>query len=212
MSDEIETLAPEARPMLARRFDSVDMELDGRNVYLRCAPYEVPATVMDPPDWVPYEESFARGAFDGALRDPQRVYLEHEHFAPGLSGVIGRGAELESRDDALYGRFRVLKGADGDKALELIADKVLAAASVFFAPIKSARTASGMVRLKVKLDRVALCREGAYPGAEVLAVRSGPPEPEEIVEERYERLSPPDPEMLARLSAQGITIPHRLAS
>lgn len=210
--EEIETLPVDARPMLARRYETTDLELDGRNVFLRCVPFDVGAVVNDPPpmgDGIPYEESFARGAFDGATKAPNRVLLEFEHFYPGLSGVIGHGVEMEEHADALYGRFRVSKAQDGEKALELIAEKVLTAASVYFAPIKSARVRGGMRRLKVKLDRVALCREGAYPGAEVLAVRSEALEPEVIVVE-HERIPAFDPELARALSDRGFTIPDRL--
>jgi HK97 family phage prohead protease len=125
--------------------------------------------------------------------------------------VIGHGAELESQPDALYGRFRVLKGADGDKALELVAEKVLTAASVYFAPIRSARTPNGMHRLKVKLDRVALCREGSYPGAEVLAVRHEPLPPEVVISP-IERLPALSPELTSALAERGLTIPDRLSA
>ena len=202
---EIETTPEDERPMLARTFETVEFEADGRNLFMRCAPFDVKATVADPPTWTPYEEEFARGAFAGATKAPNRTLLEFEHFHPGLSGIIGHASELEERDDALYGRFRVTEHSDGDKALALIRDKVLTAASVFFQPIKSARSQTGVMRrLKVKLDRVALCREGSYPEAQVLAVRTAP-----VIVERSPAL-PFDPELAEYLSAQGIAVPERL--
>lgn len=207
MTDIIETPAAD-RPTLARTVELTEIATDGRNVEMLCAPFEVPATVVDPPpigDGRPYEEDFARGAFAGAIKAPNRVLLEFEHWTPGLSGVIGHGAHLQERDDALYGRFRVLKGSDGDKALELIDAMVARAASVFFSPIKSARQSSGVMRrLKVHLDRVALCREGAYPQAQVLAVRSAPIIPEAALIPAF------DPELAARLEAAGVTVPESM--
>lgn len=204
MTEIIETPAAD-RPTLARTVELTEIGTDGRNVEMLCAPFNTPATVIDPPDFSPYEEEFARGAFAGATKAPNRVLLEFEHFHPGLSGVIGHGASLEERDDALYGRFRVTEHSDGDKALQLIKDGVLTAASVFFAPIKSARSATGVMRrLYVKLDRVALCREGAYPQAQVLAVRSAPVIPPADLIPTF------DPELAARLEAAGLTVPESL--
>lgn len=204
MTDIIETPAAD-RPTLARTVELTEIGTDGRNVEMLCAPFESAAIVADPPDYIPYEEDFARGAFAGSVKAPNRVLLEFEHFHPGLSGVIGHGAHLEERDDALYGRFRVTEHSDGDKALALIRDGVLTAASVFFNPIKSARQASGVMRrLYVKLDRVALCREGAYPEAQVLAVRSAPIVPQ------AELIPAFDPELAARLEAAGLAVPESL--
>lgn len=204
---EIET-PPDKRPTLARTFEAVDIATDGRNVEMLCAPFDTPTTVVDPPpfgDGRAYQEEFARGAFTGATRAPNRVLLEFEHFHPGLSGVLGHADELVEREDALYGRFRVTEHPDGDKALALIDAGVLTAASVFFEPMKSARTASGLMRrLRVKLDRVALCRVGAYPEAKVLAVRSAP----EIVIPTLAF----DPELASKLEAQGIAVPATLRS
>jgi HK97 family phage prohead protease len=211
---ELEIVPEEARPVLARAFAESPIQADGRNLYLRCVPWDEPATVVDDPpngDGIPYQESFARGSCAGAIKDPRRVYLEFEHFHPGLSGVIGRGDELEERPDALYGRFRVLNTQDGDKALELIADGTLQGASVFFKPQRAIRTAAGLVRrTRVKLERVAIAPEGSYPGAKILAVRTQDDGETPIVVPELERLPAFDPELVARLSAQGITLSDRL--
>jgi HK97 family phage prohead protease len=202
----------EERFPLARTYEAVEIAADGRNVEMLCAPFNVAALVADPPpygDGRPYEEEFAYGAFSRAARAPNRTLLEFEHWAPGLAGVIGHAAHLEEKPDALYGRFRVLKGNDGDKALELVHAGVLRAASVFFAPLKSARTAAGRTRrLLVKLERVSLCREGSYPQAGVLAVRTAP-----IVAETIEPASvlPAfDPELAAKAASLGLAVPDRL--
>lgn len=207
---EIERLTADERPLLGRTFEAVEIAADGRNLEMLCAPFDVAATVADPPDFSPYREEFARGAFAGATKAPNRTLLEFEHFHPGLSGIIGHGAQFEEQDAGLYGRFRVGRNLDGDKALELIEEGVLKAASVFFAPIKTARLARDHVRrLQVKLDRVAICRVGAYPQAQVLAVRSEPAE-QEIVIPAGLQPTPFDTELAKRLEAQGLSIPHHL--
>lgn len=210
---EIETLAADQRPMLGRTYETVDLARDGRNVEMLCAPFDRPALVDDGAG--PYQEEFARGAFAGAAKAPNRVYLEHEHWAPGLSGVIGHGTHFEEQADALYGRFRMGRHADGDKALELIDEGVLTAASVFFGPIKTQKLGRSHVRrLRVTLDRVSLCRVGSYPEARVLAVRTAPV-PVEVVEEIVEipesaRLIPFDPDLRARIEAAGLAVPPTL--
>lgn len=54
--------------------------------------------------------------------DPSRVKLWIQH-AP--DSACGYAAELDDRDDGLYGTFKVARGVDGDKALSLAEDKVL---------------------------------------------------------------------------------------
>jgi len=219
MSETELTHAPDDRPTLARSFETVDIQTDGRNVEMLCVPYDIPATVVDPPpigDGIPYKEEFARGAFAGAVKAPNRVFLEFEHWHPGLSGIIGHGAHLEERPDALYGRFRMTKHPDGDKALALIDDGVLTGTSVFFEPLRSARSAAGaMRRLKARLTRVALCPVGTWPQAKVLAVRSGLEiDDDEHGEPQEPRIVLPrlgfDAELAERLAAQGINVPERL--
>ena len=209
----VETPVDERYPH-ARTFAGLEIAADGRNVEMLCVPFDVPAVVADPPpygDGRPYEEEFARGAFAKAAKAPHTTYLEFEHWAPGMTGIVGHAQALEERTDALYGRFRVLGGQDGDKALELIHAGVLRAASVFFQSVRHARTVSGGVRrLHVKLDRVALCREGSYPGAGVIAVRTAP-----VVAETVEPVSvlPTfDPELAARAASLGLVVPDRLGT
>lgn len=213
----VEKVPVEDRVLLARSFEEVEVAADGRNLYLRCVPFDIPATVKDDPpfgDGRPYQEEFARGAFRGSIKDAHRVLLEYEHFLPGLTGVIGRAVSLEEKDDALYGHFRTLAHSDGSKALELVNDGVLRGASVFFEPIKTARSASGVVRrLSARLRRVALCMQGSYPTAEVLAVRSAV---EDEIEDDTPRIEVPrlafDPELARTLREQGIRVPESLGS
>jgi len=220
---EILVTPEEDRYPLARTYESVEIAADGRNLEMLCVPFDTRALVADPPphgDGRPYEEEFAAGAFARAVRAPNRTLLEFEHWSPGLSGIIGHAADLREQPDALYGRFRVLAGHDGDKALELVNSGVLRAASVFFQSLRSARTATGGVRrLLVKLDRVALCREGSYPQAGVIAVRTAPVSaPAGSSDGTAETSEPPsvlpkfDPELAARAAALGLVVPDRLGA
>jgi HK97 family phage prohead protease len=186
-------------PILVRTFASeIGVESDGRTVEVFCVPFDAPAEVADPPDFRPYREAFVRGAFAGAARAPNRVYLDFEHER-GIGGVLGHAEAFEEQGDGLYGRFRVTEHSDGDKALALVREDVLGGASIAFAALRSRRADSGVIeRTRVHLDRVSLCRVGAYPEARVLAVRS------ELVS--VERVDAFEEQLQARLAAVGIRI------
>lgn len=207
---ELEEVRPKEPDGLAKRSFPVELYPGvGRTVDLRIVPYGERATVADGLGGVPfgvqYEEEFLPGVFDGQLNAAHRVYLDHEH-GDKLSDVVGRGLELASRSDGFYGSFRFLDDADGDKALLLVREGVLTGASVSCFFKKSIRTANGVVqRAKAHLDRVALCRQGVYPGAVVLGLRSALPElDEELLPVPFE------PELAERLERLGLEVPNRL--
>jgi HK97 family phage prohead protease len=157
-------------------------EGDGRTLYGRVVPYGVVANVADPPHFNPYRESFVPGAFRAQLQAANRidVLLNYEH-RQGISDVVGRGVALDDQPDGLYGTFRMLSHADGDKALELYHAGILRGLSTEFS-VRKSRTVDGVVqRVDARIGNVALCREfgantggakAAYPGAEVLNVRA----------------------------------------
>jgi HK97 family phage prohead protease len=98
--------------------------------------------------------------------------LDHAH-RQGLRDVIGFATRLDDRADGLHGTFQLLDDVDGDKAIELVRQGVLSGVSAAFAPIKSRIRADGVVeRVKMRLEKVALCRQGAYDDARVLALRA----------------------------------------
>jgi HK97 family phage prohead protease len=159
-------------------------EGDGRTLIGRVVPYNVIADVADPPTYQPYKEQFAPGAFRAQLAAANRidVLLNYEH-RQGISDIVGRGVSLDDKPDGLYGTFRMLTHADGDKALELYHAGVLRGLSTEFSVRPNgSRTVDGVVtRMDARIGNVALCREygsgtggpkAAYPGAEVLAVRT----------------------------------------
>jgi HK97 family phage prohead protease len=189
------------RPTLVRTFEvTLQEDGDGRTVEGVCVPFNRAAQVADAPDYQPYLEAFMPGAFKAATRAPNRVYLDFEHHL-GIGSVLGHGVELAERDDGLYGKFRVLEHPDGDKALSMIREKVLTGMSIMFQPLRS-QTVDGVVqRVRAHLDRVSLCRVGAYPEAQVLAVRTA-----SILDDVPARF---DPELAARL-ARFVNVPAAL--
>lgn len=167
--------APESRQIIVRAFIAELATQDGHTIVGRCVPYGEVATVDDGRG--PYQERFERGAFRRVTRAPNKVLLDFEH-QQGILDVIGRGVSFEERDDGLHGTFRAT-GAPGDQALELIRDGVLTGMSVRALVLGPGRREGGVVvRTACHLDRVALCREPAYAGAVITALRSTTPEAE----------------------------------
>jgi HK97 family phage prohead protease len=165
MLSEIETAFPDA---ILRVKD----EGDGRTIEGRIAPWDTPALVTKP---VAGWESFKRGAFDKSLNESGRkipMLLRHSEHEPAAVLV-----SHDNRDDGQHATFRALKTRAGDDALELIREGVYLGLSVggWAVPARTEiHRQNGkqyIIRSEVKLDHVALLREPAYAGAEVLALR-----------------------------------------
>ena len=180
----------------------VSAEGDGRTLVSRLVPYNELATVNDGDG--PYQETFLPGAFDSQTKAASRIkaFLNFRH-RQGISDMIGHATKIEDRADGLHGELRVLENPDGDKALQLVEAGMLDRLSIEFAPIKD-RVVDGVTqRVKARLVGVALVPEGAYAGAQVLAVREEEPDPAPVVIE----IPPPlDAERLERL---GLKVPKR---
>lgn len=192
MSEIVESAEVEAapnedvRPMLLR-VHAADVEVSGkREIEGYVFPYEKSAWVADPPLFRPYQEAFARGCVAKQLKAPNRVYLDFEHYGTTpenegpLSNVLGHGISLDESGPGLLARFKVRETPDGDAALDLARSGSLGGFSAVFKSLQHQRVAGGIIkRTKIKLARVSLCREPAYPDAVVTAVRSAQ---EEIAE------------------------------
>ncbi len=203
------------QPEILHRTYTTDMTAgDGRTVDVRIVPYGEQITHNDGrgglPKGVPYQEVWESGAFSDQARAAEvgrakHVLLNFEH-EEGLRGVVGHGLTLREAADGLYGSFTIHAGPDGDKALMLVQEGVLTGISLEARSKKSVRNAAGLVRrVKAVLVNVALCREGAYEGARVLAIR----EPAMMLDE--ELLPHPfDPDLAERLERLGLTVPDNL--
>jgi phage head maturation protease len=143
-----------------------------RVIEVRVVPWDVIGETADG------RELFRRGAFEGTA--PEDVTLEAigPHGAdPGVR-LAGRAARLEDREDGAYAAFGVSRTRDGDELLELTRDGVYRGASAVFEPIEDRAGDSGVTeRIRARLVRVGIVERGAYPGAEVLAVRSEDAQP-----------------------------------
>ena len=150
---------------------------DGRTVYGRIVPYGEVATFVDTYDGNRVKrERFVRGMLGPQVNAFNRVLLSFEH-ENGFVNTIGYGRQVYEEADGAYGAFRLYK-ADAAKAREMIAESHKGL-SVEFEPMRSALDDDGViVRQRVHLRRVGIVPEGAYRGAEVLAVREADHEAE----------------------------------
>ena len=150
-------------------------EGDGRTITGRCVPYDEPALVRDTPDGPTYREVWRHGVFRNVCKSPNRTTLNYDH-RDGLTDLIGHAVELAEQPDGLHATFRALPGASGDQGLELIRAGIATGLSIhaWVTPRGSRYAADGTVeRVKAeRLPHVALCREPAYAGAGVTAVRA----------------------------------------
>ena len=193
-----------ARPFLVRTFEAVAIEVEGRTVDVRVVPFGEVARVADPPDFSPYDEEWMPGVFDHQLNAANRLHANYEHER-GITNVVGHGLALRSEDDGYHASFKIHETNAGATALELIRDGALPGVSLEAHPAKSVRTEAGVVqRVKAHLRGIAFCRQGAFAGAQVLAVRTPP----EIVDAG---LLPVDmsPELVERCRRLGIELPQR---
>lgn len=149
------------------------------------------------------------GVFDKQLRAANRILLNFEH-QHGIAGIVGHGVELRRDTDGYHGSFRVHETPDGDKALHLAREGVLGGASLEAFIRKSFKTAAGVVqRVAAHLDAVALCREPAFSGAVVTAIREEEDFTEEFVIDQALLPVEPDAELVERCRRLGIEIPQR---
>ena len=103
--------------------------------------------------------------------DPSRVTLvSQRHDGP----LVGVGRSYEEREDGIYASFPVAQTPAGDELLALASSEppVLRDASVEFLPIAHEEVDGVVQRTSAELRRVAIIERGAYPSAQVLAVRS----------------------------------------
>jgi HK97 family phage prohead protease len=158
--------------LLTRAGEAGDRVVEGIVV-----PFGQVVTVRDTPGGPSYRETIARGATVDQTND---VLLEALATppAPGYNNhqgarLIGRAFDGAAEDAGHRMAFRVSRTAAGDEAHELARDGVLRDFSVVMEPIAERRLKDGTIeRTAIRIHRVALIPHGAYPGAQVTAVRA----------------------------------------
>jgi phage head maturation protease len=149
-------------------------EPDQRILFGPLIPWNVEARVLDRGRLV--VETFERGALAGT--DPARVPLTARHPVDAQQLPIGVGTEMEERDDAAWGAWRVSRTALGDEVLELARDGVPLGLSIGFMEVPGGSRWSPdrrrVTRTRALVDHAAIVRTPAYVGAGVVGVRSDP--------------------------------------
>jgi uncharacterized protein len=144
---------------------------DGRTLHGPVLPWGVEARVVDRGRLV--TETFERGALEGT--DPGRVPLTATHPRDAGTLPIGVTVELENRDDAAWGAWRVSDTLLGNEVLALARDGVPLGLSIGFAEVPGGSRWSPdrqrVARTRALLDHVAVVRVPAFRGAGVVGVR-----------------------------------------
>ena len=193
------------RPFLVREFVAADMAVEGRTVDVRLVPFGEVARVADPPKWEPDEEEWLPGVFDHQLTAANRIHAKYGH-SDSVLDVVGHGLTLRSEQDGYHVSAKIHQTVQGETALELLRDGALPCVSLEARPMKNQRTATGVVqRVKAHLSGFAFCRQGAFAGAQVLAIRESP---ETTIDEALLPVDL-DPELVARCQRLGIKLPQR---
>lgn len=180
-------------------------EGDGRTLVARLVPYGEIANVDDGRG--PYREMFVRGAFKAQMRaaDKIKAFLNYRH-SQAFGDQIGHAAKIEDREDGLYGEMRVKPGQAGDDALHFVREGLLDRLSIEFYSLKDDLVGGVLHRLDARLMGVALVPHGAYPSAEILAVREEVETPE-IPEQLRPKVM--DPALVERIRSLGVSLPQR---
>lgn len=193
---------------IEREFVMRDLSVEGRTVDVLLVPFGEAATVADPPDWKAYREEWLPGVFDHQLNAANRLHAKYGH-SEHVIDVVGHGISM-LRDAAGYRvSTKIHQTPQGETALELIRDGALPCVSLEARPVKSQTTRDGVVqRVKANLQGFAFCRQGAFAGARVLALREETHQLTESFDPAFLPESLPD-ELVQRLLARGIALPDR---
>jgi len=144
---------------------------DGRTLVGPVVPWNVEAKVLDQGRLV--TEVFERGALVDA--DPARVPLTATHPRDAGTLPIGVTVELDERDDAAWGAWRVSDTLLGNEVLALARDGVPLGLSIGFMEVPGGSSwspdRSRVTRTRAALDHIAVVRVPAYTGAGVAGVR-----------------------------------------
>lgn len=145
-------------------------------------PYGSPTDIIEVRGGVPihYREQFTRGAFDRAMRAPNRITLVYGH-SDGFADRLGHLVELDDSAAGLRMRAR-LDPSRAEQAMDALTSSH-SALSIGFASIvpKMGTEQPGtlVTRRAVHLAHIAAVVAGAYDGARLTQVRADdtPPEP-----------------------------------
>ena len=193
-----------AAKLIEREFVATAVEVEGPTVDVRIVPFGEVARVADPPDFEPYEEEWMPGCFDHQVNAANRIHAKYGH-SKEVTNVVGHGVALRSEPDGYHLTSTIHRTNGGDTALELLNGGALPCVSLEAWPVRNVDRGGIIQRVKANLTGFAFVQQGAFVGAQVLAVR------EEQVQTLDAGLLPTDidPGRVERLRAQGIVLPSR---
>lgn len=191
--------------LLVREFVAADLEVKGRTVDVRLVPFDEVARVADPPDFREYDEQWMPGVFDHQLNAANRIHARYGH-SPHVVDVVGHGLTLRRESDGYHVTTKIHETPQGETTLELLRGNALPAVSLEARPVRSERHGGVVQRIKAHLSGFAFCREGAFKGAQVLAIREAQILDEELLPVDL------DPKLVERLRAQGLSLPDRYSA
>lgn len=194
--------------VLHRAIEAAAVAVEGRTVDVRIAPFGEVARVADPPDFEPYDEEWLPGCFDHQTNAANRIHANYEHMQ-GPTNVVGHGVALRQESDGYHLTATIHRTNAGDTTLELLNAGALPGVSAEFRPVRSVTNGNVIQRAKAHLIGFAFARQGAYLGAQVLAIRGEQDEEEPQTLDAALLPVPMDPERVERLRALGIVLPDR---
>lgn len=136
-----------------------DLDVAKSEMLVRAVPYDVPTDIG-----AGITETFKRGAFARAAKAPARLFVWNNHGGP----VVGRGLELEDRDDGPWIRAKLSRSTAAKDMLMDIDDGISSGVSIEFVPkseyMDITATPGGLtvVHRRAHLLGFAIVPEGAY--------------------------------------------------
>lgn len=170
-SENRESLEPKHAPIEMREATLANVNFPQRTIEVVAMPYDQEALVEYRGEL--WNESFERGAFDGIEKRPNRVKANRDHNKERL---VGKATKFfPSRDEGLVAEIRIAATPLGDETLTLADEEMLEVSSGFAVrgsdQVLDRSTRSRRIK-RGFLDHLAFVAQGAYMGAQVLAVRS----------------------------------------
>jgi HK97 family phage prohead protease len=170
-------------------------------------PFGEVARVADPPNFEEYSEEWMPGCFDHQMTAANRIHANYEHMQ-GPTHVVGHGVSLRAEADGYHVTSTIHRTNAGDTTLELLNAGALPCVSLEARAVRNTRTTNGVIqRVKANLRGFAFCRQGAFAGAQVLAVRAA--EEQETTFDQSLIASNIDPDVIARCRRLGLELPQR---
>jgi hypothetical protein len=154
----------------------LDIDEDAGTAEGVLVPWDTPTDIVERrgDGLVRYQELFRAGSCDRALRAPGRLTLTYGH-SDSFTDRLGVATHLEDRKGlGLWGRF-AFDRSKMEAARDAVTSSHQALSITFMSVVPKAfteREGSLVERRSVILQSVAAVPEGAYPGAQLLAVRN----------------------------------------